>query len=387
MSPQSTPETREVAAEPAVADRPTGVEMRAELDRLFLFHVREGDVAQLLTWLTANGFRTADDLYYDAPEPVHPPSALSVAPYRAQQTYLDELGWANASGEAGGPVRLIDVEQGWTLSHEQFEEACDADRLQLLAGENHLFRGHGTSVLGVLISAHAPVRGGVGMLPSLTIGLVSQHYKAKTGEIEYSTAAAIATAIESGFLSSGDILLIQAQYLHKTSGLLLPVEVEPAVKRAIRWAVAEEILVIEAAGNGSAFLTRDSTNSGAVLVGAATSLDDMWPDPHRPLFFSNRGHGVQCYAWGEEVTTSGDGETSEELDDYTGEFGGTSAAASIIAGVAAVVQSVARKRGYNLTGSQLKRLLIDPTNGIPLALGSDPIGTMPSLAKIVKKLQ
>lgn len=356
------------------------VKIVAQLKQIYAFDIERITVTdQLASIASRRGFERE-------PVEVHPPSTTDADadPYHAQQGYLTEIGWESAIGLTGGEVRLIDIEQGWTIEHEEFLDTGGQPRLRRPIGVNHRFHGHGTSVLGVLAAGRQNKKGLTGMLPELDIRLISQYWQDEQKQIWYNTTEAILTAVVHGrFLRRGDILLIQAQHFDPKTGLLLPVEADPIVWLAVRLAVLLGIVVIEAAGNGGAYLPSWSS-TGAILVAAATSHDPDFNDPHRPLFFSNRGAQVDCYAWGEEVITTGDGETSLEHDDYNGEFGGTSAAAAIVAGVAAVIQSIARKNGQCLDGSILRDILTRPQNGIPPAVGADCIGVLPSIEKILQ---
>ena len=142
-------------------------------------------------------------------------------------------------------------------------------------------------------------------------------------------------------MSRGDVLLLEAQT--SFSGMNnLPVEVETAVFDAIRHVISVDgVVVIEAAGNGSRDLntfvnnanlrvldrsSADFRDSGAIMVGAGSSAA-----PHTRLGFSNFGNRIDCFAWGENIDTTGDGGSGMSTTSYTTTFGGTSGASPIVA--------------------------------------------------------
>ncbi len=119
----------------------------------------------------------------------------------------------------------------------------------------------------------------------------------------------------------------------------LPVEVEAAAFDAIRHVTDLGIVVVEAAGNGGhdldAYLdgknrhvldrsSIDFRDSGAIMVGAATSTI-----PHSRLDFSNHGSRIDCYGWGADIDTTGDGWQGASTTAYTTGFGGASGASPI----------------------------------------------------------
>jgi hypothetical protein len=198
-------------------------------------------------------------------------------------------------------------------------------------------------------------------------------------------------------MRAGDILLLETQT--KMDGVeRLPIEVEPACFEAIRLGVGLGIVVVEAAGNGALNLdiycdnTRgyifnrsspDFLDSGAILVGAADSTC-----PHTRHNDSNYGSRIDCYGWGENIMTTGDGRNGDLTDSYTDNFGGTSGASSMVAGAAIIIQGISRaKTGLRLEPQRIRGLLSDPALGTMSAdPGADRIGVMPDLRRIIDSL-
>ena len=262
------------------------------------------------------------------------------AGYHEDQGYLDEApvgigarwAWEQISAGAStapagesaeaAKVRILDLEQGWIQDHEAF----GGERLpDPLYGDNRAIPGaealgqHGTAVLGQL-AASAKL---LGAHQGAAFWLAS-HYKGEGGNPPYPfprtnghVAAAIVNALATTRenpepLSRGDVLLLEVQRGR------FPTEIDPADLDAIRLASALGVIVVEAAGNGNYHLDRvrdpadgrtfrrgDSrfVDSGAIFVGASMSAL-----PHDRAPFSNFGSRVDCYAWGEGVTTAGYGD-------------------------------------------------------------------------------
>jgi tetratricopeptide (TPR) repeat protein len=207
-------------------------------------------------------------------------------------------------------------------------------------------------------------------------------------------AAALMQALNNGVLKKGDVLLLEVQ-----RGLL-PAEVDAADFDAIRLASGLGVLVVEAAGNGGFNLDAwsdpatgrslrrgDPRDSGAVLVGASRASV-----PHDRAHFSNYGSRLDCFGWGEAVTTCGYGDLyygTADDDLFTNSFSGTSSASPIIAGAAALLQALhAKQTGFELEPRAMRALLSDPATGTregPNVHGH--IGVMPDLKAIVNGLQ
>lgn len=345
-------------------------------------------------------------------------AAADVFTYASQQFYLDDapvgLGVRRLRAEGlpggdGAGVRVIDLEQGWFLDHEDFPAPVPppfygANRPESDAG----YRGdHGTAVLGELAAAADNDLGVEGFAPAAGLHVVS-HYDAETRSNGHVADAVVATLavlagepLERGGpapqppFEPGDVLLIEVQRGR------LPAEVDHADFDALRLASALGLVVVEAAGNGGFDLDRyrDETGrrildrsargfreSGAVMVGAARSAL-----PHDREDFSCFGSRVDCYAWGDGVVTTGYGDLGGdgERSAYTRTFAGTSSASPMVAGVAAAVQGIAGAPdpADRLLPRELRRALADPATGTPQGGGrAGRIGVMPDLPALVERL-
>jgi len=331
------------------------------------------------------------EVAYAESGPVPPPVTPGNDSKSHSQRYLDpapggiDARFAWSKGLDGSGVGFVDVEQGWTLDHEDLAAAG----ISLISGVNYDYFGHGTAVLGQ-VRAVDNSTGCIGIAPGVSTRVVSQF---RTPE-EYLTAAAILDA--AAVMNPGDVLLLEAQTWYGQSNVNWPVEVEDAVCAAIQHATAMGIIVVEAGGNGSAdldgfedeagrrTLNRSDPNfrdSGAILVGAASASV-----PHRRLPFSNYGSRVDCFGWGEAITTLGDGQRGNGRATYTEDFGGTSGASPIVAGAALLVQAErARSGALPLSPSALRDLLssrkLNTSSGNP---PDDRVGVMPDLRNLLQ---
>jgi hypothetical protein len=195
-------------------------------------------------------------------------------------------------------------------------------------------------------------------------------------------------------MSAGDVLLLEAQ---TTFGGLndVPVEVETAVFDAIRFATNAGIVVVEAAGNGGHDLdtfvdsagrrvldrrSSDFRDSGAIMVGAGSSTA-----PHARLSFSCHGSRIDCYGWGENIDTTGDGWQGNATNTYTTGFGGTSGASPMVAGAAVLLQSWRKRRnGSVYSPAFLRNMLSSARNTASANPANDRIGVMPNLRAILE---
>ena len=341
------------------------------------------------------GWNSIQEAYIDqsGPDPV-----VNAAddPRSTSQGYLDpapdgidaEYAWGFTGGDGAGQ-RVIDLEQGWTLNHEDIVTHGASLLHGTLADSS---RGHGTSVLGEVCAADNTL-GCVGIVPNIaSVDVVSFNGSTRP--------QAIMAAIQN--LSFGDTLLLEAQVWLNGTTLLGPIEAYDAEYEAIRLTTALGIIVIEAGGNGTnngstpplnmdsyttlsgrAILNRDPTNpdfrdSGAIIVTAASSTA-----PHTRLAYAPHGKRIDCYAWGQNINTlSSDSSGSTSL--YTTTFGGTSGASPIITGAALAYQGRAQEQlHFRFSPRQMRKILSDPGNGTaPATTETTQISVMPNLHNI-----
>jgi hypothetical protein len=343
------------------------------------------------------------------PQYASPPAGESLA---EGQGYLDEapagigarwaweqIGRRRQHGPASiDQVKVCDLEQRWEPLHQ------DLPPLELHYGENRDAAGeeaggghHGTAVLGQLAAANEAGTGVAGGAQPVGSFSLSSHYRSKRAPVHtvpgtngHVAAAIVFTLLDGGDgeqLDRGDVLLLEVQ----RAGL--PTEVDAADFDAVRLAAALGVVVVEAAGNGGrdldAYVDPDTgyelrrgaagfRDSGAILVGAARSAL-----PHDRASFSNHGSRVDCFAWGDSVTSCGYGDLSgaKSTDYYTNTFSGTSSAAPIITAAAALVQALHPGR---LDSRQMRALLSNPATGTrqgPNVAGH--VGVMPDLRRLV----
>ena len=326
-----------------------------------------------------------------------------------------EAAWA--AGVTGANIYVVDNEHGMNFDHEEFNLV----KANLSDGGNYLYQpdcapgfppeysdcdasiAHGTAVAGILIAAHND-HGVDGMVPDAYYvhatmgGGVSDDLSTMTGSVE--------TGIEPG-----TIWVIEVGLPGKFSGPsfpedpygMVPVELWPDVFDAIEQATAYGVTVIEGGGNGQMDLDNPELytgdwdfahdlsweDAGAVMVGASGGADEIMASA-----FTNYGSRFNAFSWGFGVATTAypygeyawNGTTppippNDTANTYfVDNFGGTSSAAAIVAGSAALVQSYARQelghRRY-IMPLKLREILYD--SGVPQQGGGGNIGKQPRI--------
>ena len=287
-----------------------------------------------------------------------------------------KFAWQVAGG-TGQQTVLVDIESGWDLMHEDLATASIAKTPAPFETDVD----HGTAVAGILVSPDNG-KGIVGIVPGAQLVLVNT---LRPDGAENNADAIVFGASLLG-ASRGRVLLAE---LEETSpGPGVPVENDPAVLKAIRFATSLGITVIEPAGNGGVNL--DDTPSlfqmsprnagfeepGAIVVGAAEIAADGTPERATKSTFGDR---VDCFALGFGLRAP-----SSAAPNAYQNFTGTSGASAVVAGAAAALQAM----NFAHTGSFLSPNDVRNTfrNGsLCTTIGAGKpagIGGMPDLRKI-----
>jgi len=340
-------------------------------------------------------------------EPIYSPAAVpDTDDFTALQLYLnpspqgiDALYSQGISGGTGLNIRVIDIEQGWTLGHEDLN-ISSSSLIDSSNSQEPDWVEHGTAVLGT-IAALKNNYGVTGVAPDAELKMVSDLNRPLADAINLAATKA----------RTGDILVIPLQALGPYSGLTctcseeecarfesIPVEYWQANYDAIYAATQAGVIVVEAAGNGGMNLRDDRYNglfkratrdSGAILVGAGDNTVN-----HAPLCSANYGNRIDLQGWGQGIVTTGYGDLPYKAGEppfgtdhnryYTALFGGSSGATAMVAGAAASLQGVAKKRGFMLSPGDLRSVL--KSTGSAQATSTDrPIGPLPNLRRAIEE--
>jgi hypothetical protein len=320
--------------------------------------------------------------------------------------------WQLPGGD-GLKVVIVDVEQGWYLKHPDLPTIA----LRPATGLNYGAQEHGVGVLGILL-ARDDDQGCVGLAPRAQGRAVSEYWSDPPPPTNPSDpqddgtwhSRARALMFANSLLRVGDILLIESQIETQDSGGLwhgYPVEYDTFNHGFIRFASKRGVVVVECAGDsrpddlddpalGGRF-TDPQRHSGAIMVSAGEWKQDLGGFQRAGL--CNYGSRVDCFSWGEAVVTLGQPGVATDSDvpaGYVSSFNSTSSAAAIVAGCAALVQSLARRHGPGpLRPNQVRDLLRDwelntrtlRDTLLSRAQSQDRIGVQPRLDRIVERMR
>lgn len=378
--------------ERGVAERKTKTE-HAYLENFYVITLKEGESAASM----ADEFNAMPsvEIAYLAPIGQDADIPPTTPNYEANQGYLDaaptgidaRYAWTVPGGNGAG-VRMIDLEQSWTLTHEDLRSAFYVNGV--MKGDGN----HGTAVLGEVV-AKRDGHGVSGIAYGGGHGVVSVHRKRTFLFIswtEYNLAEALNVAASR--LAPGDVILIEQHAKGPSSGgtcacncgqfEYLPMEYWQAEYDAIRAATSRGIIVVEAAGNGgmnldhsrySSRFNRAVRDSGAIMVGGGSSTN------RSPMCWTNYGSRVDVQGWGQNVRTLGYGNIKINGNDkrqwYATGFSGTSSASPIVTGAVMSIQGVRRARQLSYLDSREMRKLLRQT-GTPQN-GTKQIGPLPNL--------
>ena len=289
--------------------------------------------------------------------------------------------WSTPGGD-GRHVKIIDIETGVAPNHE------DLDPLFYLSdlpkGEIH----HGSAVRGIL-NAKRDGQGITGIAYESQVGFMSRHQNFTGDQYFENLAKNIQEA--SRELERGDVLLLEVQ-ARGPRKKFIPVEFWPSIFKVLKEVTDRGVHCVSVAGNGYHSLDDSiyekafdlkNRDSGCIIVGA--SLKNRVRAP-----FSNYGSRVDAFAYGEDIVTTGYGDlfNGGKERKYTQRFGGTSSAAPIVAGVVAVVSSIAKEHGIELSPKKLRKMIRE--TGTPQTkhpkLRYEPIGNLPDLNELIGRL-
>lgn len=279
-----------------------------------------------------------------------PPAALEAGDPRSVQWYLDDK---SRGGVDHATARRREGWQGTGVELAVLDISFDSHHRDLPTPPRFLWGAcepgcrecHGTWVLGILAGA-----GGVGLqglCPDVDVRLAPLACKAE--ELESPENACwnlLAT------LTPGSVVLVEREVRivlgEDRLSPWLPLESLPLARRVMKMLSQQGIYVVQAAGNGNADLHSwvaprgGEPDSGSILVGASCP----W-QPERRTGDSNYGSRIDVNAWGDRVVTTegGSGCRPQPVNTrYFADFGGTSAASAIVAGMVASLSGIWKKR-------------------------------------------
>jgi serine protease len=312
---------------------------------------------------------------------------LAIAPGGMDVDYAWTL-----DGGSGENVKIIDIEYDWNLNHNDLQAAA-SNLLVYVPGVDPDPAddiNHGTAVLGELVATNNDF-GVTGIANQAQIGLINP----QTSDTNMDLPGAIAMA--ASLLDPGDVILIELQmigplYDPQTGHGLVPVEFDSAVFAAIRRATSQGIVVVEPATNGAANLddpvyngafNRNQHDSGAIIAGAGKPPTATESTSDRaPIRESDYGSRVDVQGWGKSIATCGFGDVrigKGSNNWYTKVFGGTSGAAAMIAGAAAVVESIVKAQNEPALSPSALRQLLTSTGSAQTGNTNRRIGPRPDL--------
>ena len=288
----------------------------------------------------------------------------------------------DVNGGTGWGVRVLDIDTGVNEDHEDLPVLFSSD------GDGW-DDAHGTAVLGIIAARHNG------------LGLKGVAYNAEVGlrHADGTAAAILSAAME---LEAGDVILLETGktlagwdcLCNPTQAGSVAQEYYQAQFDAIEMATSMGITVVQVGGNGcvdyddvsfDGWFDRDVQDSGSIIVGASLSTE------RTPICYSAYGSRIDLHAWGENIVCLQFlREDEEPVFDagpdrlYGPNFGGTSGAGAIVAGVVASLQGVAKANApfVPLTTDEVRDLLRD--TGTAQAGDLDrPIGPMPDLESAI----
>ncbi|HTJ80173.1 MAG TPA: S8 family serine peptidase [Polyangiaceae bacterium] len=284
------------------------------------------------------------------------------------QWYFQNLGmpeaWGLSQGDAGTTVVVVDT--GCDLTHVDLVSKLDQGRDVVDGDDDPSYdpadsgAGHGTSCAGIVAAATDNGEGIAGACPACRLRCVRL----------LSDALVPVSADVDAFQFALDV---DADVVSNSWGFVDPMPAPSALADAIDNVAkngrgGKGAIVVFAAGNDDRELADDEMEAlpGVVCVGAINNFDESTP-------FTNRGNAVDVVAPTGTLTTDLSGAAGDDPGDYTSNFGGTSSACPVVAGIAGLLVSVAPDK----TSDEIADILVSTTRPAPYAepdaAGHDPI--------------
>ncbi len=333
------------------------------------FNVQPVDFTVFVEKLKA--FQEIEYCYEMNNSPIKPPSDIAPATtnFEVNQTYLGpnpgiNMQYAWNLGLSGSGIKVRDIEYGFNSNHEELNSVnvSIAPGMTISSSATTAYTEHGTSVFGIIMAD----KGSYGV-SGLAYGAQEMILFPEWQQSGYNRVFAVSQAIQNS--QPGDVIIYEMQ-AYDASSNLLPAEYDLTVWNLTKAATDAGIIIVEAAANGTRNLDSPTYasymnrgNSGAILVGAATS--DL---NHEKMSYSNYGSRVDLQGWGQNVFTSGFTGSyflvGGDLNQGYTNFEGTSSATPMVAGCVIVLQAYYHSlTGNYLSPLEMRNLLV--TTGIP----------------------
>jgi len=263
-------------------------------------------------------------------------------PLRGEQWALDAIHLGDVPSQTGGAGALVAViDSGVDATHPDLAgrvvpgpDVVDGD------ADPSDPTGHGTHIAGVIAAAAGNGIGGTGVAPAARILAVRVLDNANNG-----TAANVASGIDAAVAAGADVINISLNW-SESSPSLAPVTA--ALQRA---ADAGRVVVVAAGNDGQSRCEEPVLPQRVLCVGSLSSNLRLSP-------FSSYGQGLGLVAPGDDLLSTWNDNTYHAMS-------GTSQAAAVTSGVAALLV------GLGLHGDDVMRRLLATARDIG-APGDDP---------------
>jgi len=272
--------------------------------------------------------------------------------------------WGLSQGDSGTTVVVVDT--GCDLNHVDLVSKLDPGKDVVDGDDDPSYdpadsgSGHGTSCAGIVGAATDNDEGIAGACPECRLRCV---------RLLSDSAVPLSADVDAYQFA----LDVDADVISNSWGFVDPIPAPTALAAAIDNVAkngrgGKGAVVVFAAGNDDRELGDDELEAlpGVVCVGAINNFDESAP-------FTNRGNALDVVAPTGTLTTDPTGADGEDPGDYTSNFGGTSSACPVVAGVAGLLVSAAPEK----TSAEIADILVKTARPAPYAEpdanGHDPI--------------